>query len=134
MPDPTPDPTPVAPQPQGTPKLLLDPNDNGMMSRKYHIVLLTMAMICGGALLAAHWPAFAGSFPTLVGGLLAAAALYTGGNVAYKYVAGRSVAFGPAASDPDNGGGFAQGQDQGPSGASGEHMGPQVGEAIPPSR
>lgn len=117
---------------------MLDPDDGGSKSRKYHIVLLTMALIFGGALLAAYWPAFSGSFPTLVGGLLAAAALYTGGNVAYKYIAGKSVAFGAPAQDPDSGQDGSQQAFRAPGGASGagpaEHMGPAVGEAVPPSQ
>lgn len=124
--------------PQGEPKLMLDPNDGGMKSRKYHIVLLTMALIFGGALLAAHWPAFSGAYPTLVGGLLAAAALYTGGNVAYKYIAGKSVAFGAPAQDPDSGPDSDQrpfrGSDGPSEGDHGEHMGPSVGEGVPPSQ
>jgi hypothetical protein len=117
---------------------MLDPDDGGNKSRKYHIVLLTMALIFGGAILSAYWPAFSGSFPTLVGGLLAAAALYTGGNVAYKYIAGKSVAFGAPAQDPDSGQDGDHGAFRGSGGASegdsGEHTGPAVGEAVPPSR
>ncbi len=62
-------------------------SDNGNNSRKLRLAYVAMLVILAGACMAAGWPMFGPFYQTMVGGILGAAAIYTGGNVTTKWVA-----------------------------------------------
>lgn len=60
--------------------------DGGYKSRKFVITVLAFVFILVGAIIASLWPAFVAQYPTFVGGILGAAAVYLGGNVTNDYL------------------------------------------------
>ena len=61
-------------------------DENGYNSPKLHLVYVTMFLIFGGALIAANYPAFGANYVTMVGALLGAAGIYTGGHVSTNWM------------------------------------------------
>lgn len=76
-------------------------DDGGFGSRKLLYALLTSGLVVVGAAVAAAWEPFAGQFGTMVEGLLGALGLYTGGNLAHKWVAAKNPAQGPSREDEE---------------------------------
>jgi hypothetical protein len=66
--------------------------ENTYSSPKLHLIYVTMILIFGGALLSAWMPAFSGNYATMVGALLGAAGIYTGGHVSSTWVMGNNEA------------------------------------------
>lgn len=60
--------------------------DNGIKSRKLWFSVFAVAMVLGGAFVAAHWPSLAPMYDTMVGGIVAITGLYLTGSVATKFV------------------------------------------------
>jgi hypothetical protein len=65
---------------------VVDMKDGGWSSRKFFIVILAMALISSGAVLAIYSPIFANLYSTFIGGILAAGGLYYGSNVTNTYL------------------------------------------------
>lgn len=63
--------------------------DGGWTSRKFWLVVWTQFLIAGLAALAGKWAPLAPLYPTAMGGLIGAAALFITGNVAAKHVIGK---------------------------------------------
>jgi hypothetical protein len=70
---------------------VLDPDDGGYASRKLWVALIGMALVTAGFILSGIYPVLAGSFPAMIGGISALAALYMTGNVAQNWVVAKSV-------------------------------------------
>lgn len=69
--------------------------ENSYASPKLHLVYVTMLLIFGGAVLAANFTAFGTNYVTMVGGLLGAAGIYTGGHVTSHWVMTNKLASTP---------------------------------------
>lgn len=74
--------------------------DGGIKSRKMWMAVATAVLIFFGALMASRYPAFAVSYETYVGGMVATYLAYCGGNVGAK-VANRGHPAAGAAEDPE---------------------------------
>lgn len=69
----------------------MDLNDGGNKSRKLWFSIYAIAVMVVAALAGARMPAFAPMYDTLVGGIVAVTAAFLTGNVAAKWVIGKSV-------------------------------------------
>ncbi|MDE2425712.1 MAG: hypothetical protein KGO96_07380 [Elusimicrobia bacterium] len=63
-----------------------DTLDDGIKSRKLWLSIFCMCLIFAGAVLAHKVPEISALYPTLVGGLLAAAGLYHSANLMHRYL------------------------------------------------
>jgi hypothetical protein len=76
-------------KPKSKPKM--DPQDGGAKSRKLWFSVYAITVMVASALIGARLPAFAPMYDTLVGGIVAVTAAFLTGNVAAKWVIGKSV-------------------------------------------
>jgi hypothetical protein len=65
---------------------LVDASDSGW--RKFALVFITLGLLAWGYWVAQYSPIFLGLYPTFMGGILAAAGLYMGANIADKVQGG----------------------------------------------
>ncbi len=70
--------------------MALDPNDGGMKSRKLIFAALVCVVIVGSWVLTGVWPPLAATYGEMLGGLLASQSIFSGLNVATKWVIGKS--------------------------------------------
>lgn len=66
-------------------------DDGGYSSRKFSIAIIAMLVIVLASLVAGNWPAFGPQYPTAVWGIVTIAVGYMGGNVAARYVTGKTA-------------------------------------------
>ena len=71
-------------------KTKMDPKDGGAKSRKLWFSVYAITVMVLAALIGARLPAFAPMYDTLVGGIVAVTAAFLTGNVAAKWVIGKS--------------------------------------------
>lgn len=63
--------------------------DQSFASRKFIMVIIGLATVFAGGILAAKMAGFAPSYEVYVGGVIALVALYVGGNVSEKFFSGK---------------------------------------------
>jgi len=84
---------------------IIDLTDGGLASRKFLLILVVLALICGG-LVAAIWSSVvAGLYGTFISGIITAAGLYYTGNITSKVLSGKinaSVEIAKVATQPVN--------------------------------
>jgi hypothetical protein len=67
------------------------PEGKGLKSRKFILTIIALVLLVGMGVLPVFLPAAAGSYPTFIGGLIGILGLYFSGNVANKFVVGKST-------------------------------------------